>query len=83
MEQRWSCQQLVLEQLETSMGKKWTSTIILYSKVSFIWSIDSKVKAKIINLPEENRRRKLCDIEVGKDFFGDNYTKLNIKCKHR
>ena len=56
--------------------------LILYSKVSLIWNIDLKVKAKTKNLPEENRGKRFCDIKVGKDFVCGNYTELNIKDKH-
>lgn len=46
MEEEWSCQQLVLEELDTSRGK---SELQLYftlcSKINLIWSIDLRVKA--------------------------------------
>lgn len=62
-----SCQQMVLGQLATNMNLN--PNLIPYTKINPKWIKDLNIKAKTINLPEENKGIVLYDLVLGKEFF--------------
>lgn len=69
LEKRIFCHQMMLQQLVTSIGKKWISILILHHTQKLTWDCIQNIKAKSLKLIEKNLEY-LHNLGVGKDFLG-------------